>query len=60
MRKFLFVLIIVSFFIAFYNQTKEKPNVFITAIAVIVFMFGMMKFSSKLPSKNQDKDGKDI
>ncbi|WP_395043367.1 hypothetical protein [Flavobacterium sp.] len=60
MKKFLFLIMTVAIFIAFYNQTKEKPNVFITVIAIVVFMFGMMKFSTKLPSKNQEKDGKDI
>ena len=42
--------------VAIYNQKSEKPNVIITAIAVVIFMFGMMKLSSKMPSKNQDDD----
>lgn len=46
----------VAFLVAFYNQDQEKPNVYITVIAVVVFMFGMMKLSSKVPSKNTDED----
>jgi hypothetical protein len=29
-------------------------------IAIIVFMLGMMKLSSKTPSKNQDKEEDDV
>ena len=45
-----------AFFIAFYEQNKTHPNVFITVIAVVVFMFGMLKLSSKIPSKNKEDD----
>ena len=50
------LLIAVAFFVAFYNQGQEKPNLFVTVIAVVIFMFGMMKLSSKVPSKNQDEE----
>lgn len=56
MKKFFILLIVVAFLVAFYNQDQEKPNVYITVIAVVVFMFGMMKLSSKVPSKNTDED----
>jgi len=60
MKKVLFLLIIVAFIVAFYNQRQEKPNVIITAIAVIIFMFGLMKMSSDLPSKNDENDNEEI
>lgn len=56
MKKFFILLIVVAFLVAFYNQDQEKPNVYITVIAVVIFMFGMMKLSSKVPSKNTDED----
>ena len=56
MRKLFYLLIIVAFIVAFYNQRQEKPNVIITVISVVIFMFGMMKLSSKIESKNQDND----
>ncbi|WP_395063709.1 hypothetical protein [Flavobacterium sp.] len=56
MRKFLIPLMIVAFFVAFWNQSNAKPNLFITIISVVVFMFGMMKFSSKIPPKDNDDD----
>lgn len=46
---------IVAIFFAFYEQNKTKPNVIITVISVVVFMFGMMKLSAKIPP-NEDKD----
>jgi nitrate/nitrite transporter NarK len=56
MKKLLILIIIVAFIIAFYIQKEGKVNVIITAIAVVIFMFGMMKLSAKTPSKNQDEE----
>lgn len=39
---------------ALYEQSKEKPNVYIMVVAIIIFMYGMMQLTSKVPSKNQD------
>ncbi len=46
----------IAFVVAFYNQRQEKPNVIIAVIAVVIFMFGMMKLSSKIESKNKEND----
>lgn len=51
---------IIAIMIAFYEQVSEKKNVYVTVIAIAVFMFGMMKLSAKIPSKNQDKDDDNI
>ena len=56
MKKWLIPIMIIAFFIAFYNQKNPHPNVWITVFAVVVFMFGMMKLSAKTPSKNQDEE----
>ena len=56
MKKILIPLILVSLFIAFYEQKSEKPNIIITVLAVIVFMLGMMKLSSRISSNTKDKD----
>ena len=39
---------------ALYEQSKAKPNVYIMVIAIIIFMYGMMRLTAKVPSKNQD------
>jgi hypothetical protein len=46
--------------VAFYEQSSTDKNVYVTVIAIVVFMFGMMKLSAKTPSKNQDKEEEDV
>lgn len=48
----MFVAIIVGLF----EQSKDKPNIYILCAAVAVFMFGMMQLTSKVPSKNNEKE----
>ncbi|WP_341872903.1 hypothetical protein [Flavobacterium fluviatile] len=45
--------------VAFYQQVSEDKNIYITVIAIAVFMFGMMQLSSSTPSKNQEKQEED-
>ena len=47
---------LLAFVVAFWNQKNEKPNVIITVIAVVIFMYGMMQLSAKTPSKNKEED----
>lgn len=54
MKKLLIPIMIVAIVIAFYEQSKENANVYIQIIAIVIFMFGMMKLSAKTPSKNDD------
>ena len=56
MKKLLLPIMIIAILIAFYEQRLEKKNVYISVVAIAVFMFGMMKLSAKTPSKNQDKE----
>ena len=49
---FMFVAILVGLF----EQSKDKPNIYILCAAVAVFMFGMMNLSSKVPSKNKEEE----
>ena len=48
----MFVAIIVGLF----EQSKDKPNIYILCASVAVFMFGMMNLSSKVPSKNKEEE----
>lgn len=47
---------IVAIFFAFYEQSKVQPNRYITLISIAVFMFGLSRLMSKVPSKNHDED----
>jgi hypothetical protein len=51
---------IVAIAVAFFEQVSDNKNVYITVFAIAVFMFGMMRLSAKTPSKNQEKDDKDV
>jgi hypothetical protein len=60
MKKLLIPMMIVAFIIAFYEQSKSEKNIYIIIIAIVIFMFGMMRLSAKIPSKNQEKEDKNV
>lgn len=60
MKKIIILLMVVAIGLALYEQSKTDKNVYIMVIAIVVFMMGMMKLSSKTPSKNQDKEEDDV
>ena len=47
-------------YFAITEQNKTNQNVYITILAIAIFMFGMMILSAKTPSKNQDKDYENV
>ncbi len=51
---------LVAIVVAFYEQTTADKNVYITVIAMAVFMFGIMRLSAKTPSKNQQKEDDNV
>ena len=60
MKKLLWPFMIVAIIVGLFEQSKDKPNVYILSGAIAVFMYGMMQLSAKTPSKHQDeKDKKD-
>lgn len=56
MKKLLLPITILAILVAFYIPKNGKLNLIFTVIAVVVFMFGMMKLSAKTPSKNKEDD----
>lgn len=60
MKKIMIPMMLVAFLIAFYEQQKAQSNVYITVGAIAIFMYGMMRLSSKTPSKNQDKEEENV
>ncbi|GEL12123.1 hypothetical protein FGL01_28620 [Flavobacterium glycines] len=56
MKKLVFPLMFIAIVVAFYEQTAADKNVYVTVIAMAVFMFGMMRLSAKTPSKNPEKE----
>lgn len=60
MKKIIILIMIVAIAVAFYEQVSPDKNVYISVIAIVVFMYGMMQLSAKTPSKNQDKEEEDV
>ncbi len=60
MKKIIIPIMIVAILVAFFEQVSDDKNVYITVIAIAIFMFGMMRLSAKTPSKNQEKEEKDV
>ncbi len=60
MNKFQIPLLLVSILLALYEQSKEKPNMYVMIASILVFMYCMMRLGSKIPSKNQDKEDDDV
>jgi uncharacterized membrane protein YoaK (UPF0700 family) len=60
MKKFTIILMVLAIGVAFYEQTSADKNVYVMVIAIVIFMMGMMKLSSKTPSKNQDKEDDNV
>lgn len=50
---------LLAILVAFFEQVSTERNVYITVIAITIFMFGMMQLSAKTPSKNQDNQEKE-
>ena len=59
MKVFKILIMLIAIAVAFYEQVSGEKNVYITVIAIVVFMYGMMQLSAKTPSKNQDKEEED-
>lgn len=56
MKKFYVPIVLLAIAVAFYEQTATDKNVYVSVIAMAVFMFGMMRLSAKTPSKNPEKE----
>jgi hypothetical protein len=56
MKKLILPVMIVAIIVGLYEQTKGKPNVFILAIAVVIFIYGMIHLSVKTPSKYSESE----
>lgn len=56
MKKFVILIMLLAIGVAFYEQTTEDKNVYVMVVAIVIFMMGMMRLSSKTPSKNQHND----
>ena len=57
MKKLALPFMFVSIIVGLVEQSKAKPNLYILCITIVLFMYGIMQLSSKIPSKNKvDKE----
>jgi hypothetical protein len=56
MKKFVILIMVLAIGTAFYQQTSADKNIYVMVAAIVIFMMGMMRLSSKTPSKNQDNN----
>lgn len=60
MKKFIIPIMVIAIIVALYEQGNAEKNVYVQVIAIVVFMFGMMRLSAKTPSKNKDKEDENV
>ena len=53
-------MMVIAILIALYEQSKGDKNVYIMVIAIVIFMYGMLRLSAKTPSKNQEKENENV
>ncbi len=56
MKKVFLLIMVLAIAVGLYEQTQDQPNVFKIIAAMVLLMFGLMKLSEKLPSKDSDND----
>ena len=60
MKKFIILIMALAIGVAFYEQTSAEKNVYVMVIAIVIFMMGMMRLSSKTPSKNEENNNDNV
>jgi hypothetical protein len=59
MKKLVIPFTLVAIIVGLFEQSKDKPNIYVLCIAIVLFMFGIMKLSAKIPSKSQEEKKED-
>jgi hypothetical protein len=59
MKKLLLPLMILAIGVGLYEQSQATPNRYIMIIAIVIFMYGMMRLSAKTPSKHSESEEND-
>jgi len=60
MRTIYIILLFAAAFLALFEQSKEHPNKIVMVGAIVIFMLGLMRLMSKVPSKNQEKNDEEV
>ena len=60
MRTIYIILFFAAAFMALYEQSKPQSNLFIMGACIVVFIIGLMRLMSKVPSKNQSDNNENL
>lgn len=60
MKKYVILIMALAIGVGLYEQASDDKNIFVMVISIVIFMMGMMRLSSKTPSKNQDNNEDDV
>ena len=58
--KLLLTIMAIAIFYAINEQSKTDKSIISTIVAIFIFMFGMMRLSAKIPSKNQENNDDNV
>jgi hypothetical protein len=59
MKKVFLLIMVLAIAVGIYEQAQDQPNVFKLIAAMVLLMFGLMKLSEKIPSKDSENDNSD-
>lgn len=59
MKKFLIPAVIIAAAFLLYEQSKETPNIYLSVLSIVVFMFLLFKLNTRIPHKNNDAKNSD-
>jgi threonine/homoserine/homoserine lactone efflux protein len=59
MKKVFLLIMVLAIVVGIYEQAQDQPNVFKLIAAMVLLMFGLMKLSEKIPSKDSENDNSD-
>ncbi|WP_396177236.1 hypothetical protein [Flavobacterium sp.] len=59
MKKLLIPVLLIAAAFLLYEQSKETPNVYLTALSIVVFMFLLFKLNARIPHKNSNPNESD-
>jgi outer membrane biosynthesis protein TonB len=59
MKKLILPVMFLAILAGLYEQSKDRPNIYIEIVALVLFMYGMMQLSAKTPSKNVESENED-
>ncbi|MFM2213383.1 MAG: hypothetical protein RL427_646 [Bacteroidota bacterium] len=59
MKKLILPIMFLAILAGLFEQSKERPNIYIQIVALVVFMYGMMQLSAKTPSKHSEPENEE-